>query len=297
MQQDIKRHYPCIQQTVGAFTFCKGTPRRKVTEKMPSLTCCEEMQDMVQKGKYGAVSSNVGTFYKKSLDIICKIHELRNISMLVKEEKSWLRKEISVPNGKGSISKEDMARYEDLIFNSPDGHAVLDNNNFILSSDLATIAGRRWLHYSILAGITKILQSSNTQMMVFMLNELLQMRTKDLCQVVRKFSISSVRCITFFVHVTNSGAGEVQFSTPQAPGCHWTFLYVDLTTNKWFYCDTAGWSPPKAASLEGDQMPQKSAQEKQNPFIKAAPLKYTCHWHPMVKLSKSRESMRGTTTP
>lgn len=237
-----------------------------------------------RNARYGAVSSNVGTFYKKSLHIICKIHELRNISMLVKEEKSWLRKKILVPNGERSISKEVMARYEDLIFNSPDGHAVLDNNNFILSSDLATIAGRRWLHYSILAGITKILQSSNTQTMVFMLNDLLQMRTKDLRQVVRKFSISSVRCITFFVYVTKSRAGV---STPQAPGCHWTFLYVDLTRNKWFSCDTAGWSPPKAASLEGDQMPQKSAQEKQNRFIKAAPLKYTCHWHPMVKLSKS----------
>ena len=153
---------------MGAFRLCKATPRKKVTDtstldKMPSLTCCEEMQDIVQKGKYGAVSSNVGTFDKKSLDIICKIHELRDISMRVKEEKSWLRKEMSVPNGKCSISKEDMARYEELIFNSPDGHAVLDNNNFILSSDLATIAGRRWLHYSILAGITKILQSTNKQ--------------------------------------------------------------------------------------------------------------------------------------
>ena len=235
---------------MGAFRLCKATPRKKVTdtstlEKMPSLTCCEEMQDIVQKGKYGAVSSNVGTFDKKSLDIICKIHELRDISMRVKEEKSWLRKEMSVPNGKCSISKEDMARYEELIFNSPDGHAVLDNNNFILSSDLATIAGRRWLHYSILAGITKILQSTNKQRMVFMLNDLLQMRTKDLRQVVHEFAISSVRCITFFAHVFKSRAGEVQFSTPQEPGCHWTLLYVDLTTNKWFYCDTAGWTPPK----------------------------------------------------
>jgi len=130
-----------------------------------------------------------------------------------------------------------MARYEDLIFNSPDGHAVLDNNNFILSSDLATITGRRWLHYSILAGITKILQSTNKQTMVFML--------KDLRQVVHQFLIRSVKCITFFVHVTKTRAGEVQFATPQEPGCHWTLLYIDLTTNKWFYCDTAGWSPPK----------------------------------------------------
>lgn len=141
-------------------------PRKKVTdtsslEKMSSFTCCEEMQDIVQKGKYGAVSSIVGTFDKNSLDIICKIHELRDLSMRVKEEKSWLSKEMSVPNGKCSISKENIARYEGLIFNSPDGHAVLDNNNFILSSDLATITGRRWPHYSILAGITQILQSTN----------------------------------------------------------------------------------------------------------------------------------------
>ena len=146
---------------------------------------------------------------------------------------------------KCSTLKEDMTRYEDLIFNSPDGHAILDNNNFILSSGLATSAGRRWLHYSILVGITKILQSTNKQTMVFMLNDLLQMRTKDLRQVVHKFSISSVRCITFYAYVTKSRAGEVQFVTPQEPGCHWTLLYVDLITIKWFYCDTAGWSPPK----------------------------------------------------
>ena len=134
-----------------------------------------------------------------------------------------------------------MARYEDLIFNSPDRDVVLDNNYCIFSSDLATIAGRRWLNYSILAGITKIIQSTNKQTMVFMPNDLLQMRTKDLRQVVHKFPISSVRCITFFANVTKSRAGEVQFATPQEPGCHWTLLYVDLTTNKWFYCDIAGW--------------------------------------------------------
>ena len=225
-------------------------PRKKVTgtaslEKMPSLSTCEEIQDILKKGKYGPVSSNVGTFNKKSLDSICKIHELRDISMRVKEEESWLRIEILIPNEKCSTSKEDMARYEDLIFNSPDGHAVLDNNNFILSSELATIAGRRWLHHSILAGIKKIFQSTNKQTMVFMLNDLLQMRTKDLRQVVHQFLIRSVKCITFFVHVTKSRAGEVQFATPQEPGCHWTLLYIDLSTNKWFYCDTAGWSPPK----------------------------------------------------
>ena len=165
--------------------------------------------------------------------------------MRVKEEESWLRIEILIPNEKCSTSKEDMARYEDLIFNSPDGHAVLDNNNFILSSELATIAGRRWLHHSMLAGIKKIFQSTNKQTMVFMLNDLLQMRTKDLRQVVHQFLIRSVKCITFFVHVTKSWAGEVQFATPQEPGCHWTLLYIDLSTNKWFYCDTAGWSPPK----------------------------------------------------
>lgn len=202
------------------------------------------MQDTVQKGKYGAVSSNVGTFRKKSLDIICKIHKQGDISMRVKEEKSWLRKEMLVPNGKCSISKEDMARYEDLIFNSPDGHAVQDNNNFILSSDLATITGRL-LHYSILVGITKILQFTNKQTMVLVLNDLLQMHTKDLRQVVYKFLIRSVRCITFFAYVTKSRAGEVQFAKPKEPGCQWTLLYVGLITIKWFYCDTAGWSPPK----------------------------------------------------
>ena len=74
-----------------------------------------------------------GTWNKKYLDTICKIYELRCISMRVKKEECWLRKEILIPNRQCSISKEDMDRYEDLIFNFADGHALLENNNFILT--------------------------------------------------------------------------------------------------------------------------------------------------------------------
>lgn len=60
-------------------------------------------------------------------------------------------------NGKCFILKEDMVRYEDLIFNFFDGYVVLDNNNFIFFLDFVMIVGRRWLYYSILVGIIKIL--------------------------------------------------------------------------------------------------------------------------------------------
>ena len=70
------------------------------------------------------------------------------------------------------------------------------------------------------------------------LNNLLQMCTKDLHQVLQK-------CITFFPYVTKPRAREVQFAIPQELGCHWTLLYVDLTTNKCFYCDIAHMEPTK----------------------------------------------------
>ena len=37
---------------------------------------------------------------------------------------------------------------------------------------------------------------------------------------------------------------ETCIATPENPGCHWTLLYLDTVQNKWFYCDTLGWSPP-----------------------------------------------------
>jgi len=29
------------------------------------------------------------------------------------------------------------------------------------------------------------------------------------------------------------------------PGCHWSLLYVDTISNKWYYIDTLGWATPK----------------------------------------------------
>lgn len=40
-------------------------------------------------------------------------------------------------------------------------------------------------------------------------------------------------------------AVEVFFGSPNRPGNHWTLLYIDLTTNQWYYCDPYGWGTPK----------------------------------------------------
>ena len=51
-------------------------------------------------------------------------------------------------------------------------------------------------------------------------------------------------------NVGKSKSGEVFIGRPGNPGCPWTFLYIDLTINKCYYCDTYCWGMPKHLNKE-----------------------------------------------
>ena len=57
------------------------------------------------------------------------------------------------------------------------------------------------------------------------------------------YSCSRVNYITFIVNI-GGNLKETFVAKLDKPGCHWTLLFIDATENKWFYCDTLGWSTP-----------------------------------------------------
>lgn len=118
---------------------------------MPSLSTCEEMENMFkQRKRYAALCCELGIFTRESLITLRRIHELRDISLRVRREKEWLTRQIRLPNAQCFVSYEDITLYRNLIFQSPDGQSVLKDLPFILSCDFATLAGTEWLHYIIM---------------------------------------------------------------------------------------------------------------------------------------------------
>lgn len=209
---------------------------------MPSKSTCEDMLKTLRLGKYSAVSCNLGTFDIPSLEAIRNVHGLWEVANNVQKERAWLAKTVVPPNEKCSFSKSDMVSFRNLIWNNPDGHAVLDYDRSLLASDLALLSGTQWLNFSVLATTAKILQSEGSETAVLMFNELLQMDGKSIRQVIRECG-RNTKYVTFFVNVGK--AVEVFFGNPNRPGNHWTLLYIDLTTNQWYYCDPYGWGTPK----------------------------------------------------
>lgn len=54
------------------------------------------------------------------------------------------------------------------------------------------------------------------------------------------------------MNCTNVGrtkSNQVYISFLNRSGCHWTLLYVDPKSNKWYYCDTSCWGSP--SNLKG----------------------------------------------
>lgn len=141
-----------------------------------------------------------------------------------------------------SYTESIVTSFGNLLWNNPDGHAVLNCSRSLLSSDLALLCGTRWINFSLLATIAKLLSNVSGETVAFMFNDLLAMDDKCLRQTIRQCSKNTKYVVLF----TNVGCAEdVFFSTPQKPGCHWTLIYVDLTTNTWYYCDTNAWGMPK----------------------------------------------------
>lgn len=139
----------------------------------------------IRLGGYAAISCSLGTYNENSLETLLKVHKLREISAKVKEEKEWLNKACHYPDHSCIMVQEDLNIYKRLLLDTPDGHCVLEHNKTILASDIATLAGTRWLHYSILSGIVKLLQKSASETCTFLLNDLLQMDNETLHEYVR----------------------------------------------------------------------------------------------------------------
>lgn len=214
---------------------------------IPSESSCREMIDTIRLGGYAAISCSLGTYNERSLETLLKVHTLREISAKVKEEEQWLNKAFNCPDDNCISVQEDVDVYKKRLLNTPDGHYIFEHNKTILASDIATLAGSRWLHYSILSGIVELLRKNDTETCTFLLNELLLMDNVTLREYIRKLE-GTPKYLTFISLVGKSK--EVFLSSPNRKGCHWTITYVDLVTNTWFYCDTLGWSPPSDLKKE-----------------------------------------------
>ena len=120
----------------------------------------------------------------------------------------------------------------------------MSHNRYILGSDLATVARKGWISHAILSGLTDILQMNTKHTSVLMLNDVLMIGNDDLQKYLSgKLSRSTTR-IVFVVNVGRTKSNEVYISSPGRPGCHWALLYIDLKSNKWYYCDTICWGSP-----------------------------------------------------
>ena len=244
-------NYPPIVAASG-LTLIPRKP--KTISDVSSLRCippqstCEQMIDLLKGGNYGAVSCRAGTFTEQVARIILNVHELRDIRSRVKEEE-WIKTGISLPNRTCSYSGDDMIKYTTLIFDYPDGRSVLSHNRYILASDLATIARKGWISHAILNGVTDILQMNTKHTSVFMLNDVLMSSGDDLQNYLSENLSRSTERIVFVVNVGRTKSNQVYISSLNRPGCHWTLLYVDLKSNKWYYCDTSCWGSP--SNLKG----------------------------------------------
>ena len=245
----------------AGLTLISQKPKR-VTDVLslqgiPPQSPCEQMIELFNGGNYSAISCRLGTFTEQSARIILNIHKLRDIKSRVKEEQQWIKNGITLPHPSCSYSEEDITKYATLIFHNPDGSSVLSHNRYILASDLATVARKVWISHAILNGVTDILQMNTKHTSVFMLNDVL-MNGSDYLQEYLSGNLSrSTKGIVFVVNVGRTKSNQVYISSMNRPGCHWTLLYIDLKSNKWYYCDTSCWGSP--SNLRGVVSPVVTA--------------------------------------
>ena len=115
---------------------------------IPSISTCNHMLNNIRKG-FSAITTKLGTFNESSLNIILKIHRLKEISKTTQEQLSWVEKQIRPPNETCRVNEALMSCFKQLISDIPDGRYVFEYDRTLLSSDLATLAGSTWLNYSI----------------------------------------------------------------------------------------------------------------------------------------------------
>ncbi|XP_031571131.1 uncharacterized protein LOC116305375 [Actinia tenebrosa] len=183
---------------------------------MPSRSACEQMKDLCCKGKFPAISCELGTFTVHSLSQLIRIHDLRDVKSAVISEQKWLSKQINVPNEACCISKELAKVFTDKIFHTPDVSIVLDNNSYILASDLATVAGNGWVHFSIMLGIAEILNRQSCQTSALMVNDLVMMNEDNLNDYVDTHISPTVKYLILFANVGKTGNGDFFFQQSRA---------------------------------------------------------------------------------
>ena len=180
-----------------------------------------------------------------SLELLLRIHDLREVKTNVDIEQKWMEREINVPNEKYIFSKTNIASFANRIFQTPNNHCVLENNRTILASDFATIAGNGGLNFSIINGVAEIINNESQHTAAFMLNNIAMIDKDDFPEYVKSNVNSLTKYLLLFSNVGKSNStNEVFVSTPGNPGCHWTLLFVDLTKYKWLYCDNSCWPMP-----------------------------------------------------
>ena len=89
--------------------------------------------------------------------------------------------------------------------------------------------------------MAEMLHKENEHTAALLLNNIILVDGDDLVEYVKSNFKGSIKYVLLFANVGKYESGEVFISRPGNPGCHWTLLYVDLTTNKWCYCDTNCW--------------------------------------------------------
>lgn len=213
--------------------------------RMPSESSCQQMKQLLIEGKYSAINCESGAFTLESIEVLLKIHSLRNVKNAVRKEQQWLKKEVQLPDQACSYSKEHLSSYADKIFNTPNHHSPLSSNRFILASDLANIAGTGWLDFSIITGVAEILNRDGEETAALLLNNVVMVDEQDLHEYVKRNIRHGVKYVVLFSNVGKTKKNDVFISNPGNPGNHWTLLYVDLTVNKWYYCYTYCWGMPE----------------------------------------------------
>lgn len=240
--------YPPVIQT-SRTTLLSQRPKKPSDilslTRIPSESTCQQMKELCLKGNYVAVDCDIGAFTLDSIELLLKIHSLRNVKHAVLKEQQWLKKEINLPDSACSYSKEHLVCYAEKIFNTPNHHSPLPSNRCILASDLATIAGTGWLNFCVITGITEILNRDSEETAALILNNMVLVDEQDLPEYVNCNIRGGVKYVVLFANVGKNKRNEVFISKPGHPGNHWTLLYVDLTVNKWYYIDTFCWGMPE----------------------------------------------------
>lgn len=119
------------------------------------MSYCQTMLKALDDGKYNAVSCQLGSFDKSSLQTLLKIHALINIKSSVKAEKNWLNMNVPVPSKNCKPPEQHLiVKYESLLFQNTNDKVLLGKS--VVASDLSSLTSNGWLTLSLMQGFAEI---------------------------------------------------------------------------------------------------------------------------------------------